>query len=132
MGVLGGCLCYVVNAWKMYNEVWLIKEYGEESSRIQVYKIDLRANTIASNLNSDFEYLNVYLKPLKFSRDSKKVLLVDCKNLFWYDIEKKRSKRPESQNLPVVFTPLTSIGSLLLLDGDSVIDPKEKKQKKQR
>ena len=30
LGVLGGCLCYVVNAWNMYNEVWLMKEYGEE------------------------------------------------------------------------------------------------------
>jgi len=39
--------------------------------------------------------------------------------------ENKRSKRLESQNLPVVFTPLTFIGSLLLLDGDSVIDLKE-------
>ena len=123
-------VCYVVNAWKMYNEVWLMKEYGEESSRIQVYKIDLRANTIASNLNSDFEYLNVYLKPLKFSWHGKKVLLADCKNIFWYDIEKNRSKRLESQNFPVVFTPLTFIGSLLLLDGDSVIDLKEKKWKK--
>ncbi|XP_075650071.1 F-box protein At4g22390-like [Castanea sativa] len=130
LGVLGGCRCYVVNVWKMYNEVWLMKEYGEESSWIQVYKTDLRANTIASNLNSDLEYLNVYLKPLKFSRHGKKVLLVDCKNIFWYDIEKKRSKRLESQNLTVVFTPLTFIGSLLLLDGDSVIDPKEKKRKK--
>ena len=38
-----------------------MKEYGEESSWIQVYKIDLRANTIVSNLNLDFEYLNVCL-----------------------------------------------------------------------
>lgn len=92
-----------MNAWKMYNEVWLMKEYGEESSWIQVYKIDLRANTIALNLNSDFEYLNVYLKPLKFSWHGKKVLLVDCKNIFWYDVEKKRSKRLESQDLPCVY-----------------------------
>ena len=35
-----------------------------------------------------------------------------------------------SQNLSVVFTPLTFIGSLLVLDGDSVIDLKEKKWKK--
>ena len=109
---------------------WLMKEYGEESSWIQVYKIDLRANIIASNLNLNFEHLNVYLKPLKLSRHGKKVLLVDCKNLFWYDTKKKRSKKLESQNLPVVFTPLTFIGSLLPLDGDSVIDLNEKKRKK--
>ena len=90
----------------MYNEVLVDEGIWRESSWIQVYKIDLRANIIASNLNLNFEHLNVYLKPLKLSRHGKKVLLVDCKNLFWYDTRKKRSKKLESQNLPVVFMPL--------------------------
>ena len=128
LGVLGGCLCFVVNDCKnMYHDVWLMKEYGVESSWTKVYKTDLRANKIYSNLNSEF------VKPLKFSRDGKKVLLENSKNLFWYDLEKNRSKRLKVRNLPVLFRPLTSTGSLLLFDdGDSVIDPKQNKIKKSR
>ena len=59
---------------------------------IWVYKVDLHANTIALNLNSDFEYLNMYLKPLKFARHGKKILLVDCKNLLWYDRKEKKQE----------------------------------------
>ncbi|KAM4111490.1 hypothetical protein ACJW30_05G071500 [Castanea mollissima] len=128
LGVLGGCLCFVVNDCKnMCHEVWLMKEYGVENSWTKVYKIDLRANKISSNSNFEF------FKPLKFSRDRKKVLLENSGNLFWYDLEKERSKRLKVQNLPVLFRPLTSTGSLLLLDdGDSVTDPKQNKIKKSR
>ncbi|KAK7860999.1 f-box protein cpr1 [Quercus suber] len=102
-----------------------MKEYGVESSWTKVYKTDLRANKISLNTNFGF------VKPLKFSRDGKKVLLENSKNLFWYDLEKKRSERLKVQKLPVLFRPLTSTGSLLLLDdGDSVIDPKQNKIKK--
>ncbi|KAK7818957.1 f-box protein cpr1 [Quercus suber] len=126
LGVLGGCLCFVVNDCKnLYHDVWLMKEYGVESSWTKVYKTDLRANKISLNTNFGF------VKPLKFSRDGKKVLLENSKNLFWYDLEKKRSERLKVQKLPVLFRPLTSTGSLLLLDdGDSVIDPKQNKIKK--
>ena len=127
---LGGYLCFVVNVYGEYNDVWVMKEYGVESSWTQIYKIEKVA------VPWDFEYY----KPLMFSKNRKKVLLeehwnsnpfpieydvekIHSKNLIWYDIEKKQGKRVQNWSFPDAFRTATCIGSLLLLDGDSVIDP---------
>ena len=111
LDVLGGCLCFMGVVEETYSDFWLMKEYGDESSWTRIYKIEPGA--VPWNID--------YFKPLLFSKNGKKVLMEHV-SLFWYDIEKKRSKRLESQNLPVVFMPLTFIGRLFLLDGDSVIE----------
>ena len=119
-----------MNVYGEYNDVWVMKEYGVESSWTQIYKIEKVA------VPWDFEYY----KPLMFSKNRKKVLLeehwnsnpfpieydvekIHSKNLIWYDIEKKQGKRVQNWSFPDAFRTATCIGSLLLLDGDSVIDP---------
>ena len=72
-----------------------------------------------------------------FSTNGKKVLLEEhpeCghTSLIWYDIEKKRCYRVKNRSFPYVFKVATCIGSLLLLDGDNVIDPRQKKNKGKR
>ena len=37
--VLGGYLCFIVNSFLKHNDVWLMKEYGVESSWTWIYKI---------------------------------------------------------------------------------------------
>nr|XP_023888127.1 F-box protein CPR1-like [Quercus suber]POE66591.1 f-box protein cpr30 [Quercus suber] len=131
--VLGGHLCFLVNVFEEYNDVWFMKEYGVDSSWTRIYKIERDAVTW------DFERFEYY-KPLMFSKNGKKVLLeehwnnnailvdhvvekIHSKNLIWYDIEKKQGKRVQNWSFPDAFRTATCIGSLLLLDGDNVIDP---------
>nr|POF22417.1 f-box protein cpr30 [Quercus suber] len=127
LGVLGGCLCFVVNvqnAKDMYYGVWLIKEYGVESSWTKVYKIEKGA----------MPEVFWSIKPLIFSRNGKKVLFQGIHfgrvKFIWYDVEKKRGKSVKIQNLPAMFaSSVTSIGSLLLLDDDNdVIGPRQNKR----
>ena len=119
--VLEGQLCFIVIVDEMYNGVWLMKEYGEESSWTWIYKIEQGV------MGSTFEYC----KPLMCSKNNgKKILMEECHMyrtyLIWYDIEKKTRKRVKIRKLPAVFQTATCIGSLLLLDGDNVIDPTQK------
>ena len=79
--VLGGYLCFIVNSFLKYNEVWLMKEYGWESSWTRIYKI--KQGTVPWNFH--------YCKPLIFSKNGKKVMLKEGHeggaNLVWYDIK---------------------------------------------
>ena len=126
--VLGGYICVIVkdNCTCKSNDVWLMKDYGVESSWTQIYKIeqDVMPWTV-----EDF-------KPLMFSNNGKKVLLMEGqyahKNFFWYDIEKKNCKVVKNRSFPKSFRLKTCIGSLLLLHGDNVIDPRQKKNKRKR
>ena len=97
----------------MYNDVWLMKEYGEESSWTWIYKIEQGV------VGSTFEYC----KPLMRSKNNgKKILMEESRTyLFWYDIKQKIRKRVKIPKLPEVFQAVTCVGSLLLLDGDNVI-----------
>ena len=118
---LEGQLCFIVIVDEMYNDVWLMKEYGEESSWTWIYKIEQGV------VGSTFEYC----KPLMCSKNNgKKILMEECHRyrtyLIWYDIEKKTRKRVKICKLPAMFQTATCIGSLLLLDGDNVIDPTQK------
>nr|POE88528.1 f-box protein cpr30 [Quercus suber] len=124
--VLKGQLCFIVSADLGAESVWLMKEYGEASSWTQVYKIE----------RGSVPWTFTYCKPLMFSENEKKVLL-DMHQLFqtklvWYEIEKKRCERVKIQNLPNWFCTAICVGSLLLLDGDNVIDPAEQKKKRKR
>ena len=73
----------------------------------------------------------------EFLENDKKVLLemhqYNHTKLVWYEIEKKRGERVKIQNLPVSFRTAICCGSLLLLDGDNLIDlAKQKKNKRKR
>ena len=126
--MLGGYICVIVkdNCTCKSNDVWLMKDYGVESSWTQIYKIeqDVMPWTV-----EDF-------KPLMFSNNGKKVLLMEGqyahKKFFWYDIEKKNCKVVKNRSFPKSFRLKTCIGSLLLLHGDNVIDPRQKKNKRKR
>ncbi|KAK7835427.1 f-box protein cpr1 [Quercus suber] len=126
LDVLGGLLCCIVHDY-MYCDVYLMKKYGVEGSWTQIFKIE--KNVLCRN----FEYF----RTLMFSTNGKKVLLEEhpeCgrTNLIWYDIEKNRCYRVKNRSFPYVFKVATCIGSLLLLDGDNVIDPPQKKNKRKR
>ena len=101
-----------------------MKEYGVESSWTKVYKIEKGAMPEAF----------WSIKPLKFSRNGKKVLFQGIHfgrvKFIWYDVEKKRGKSVKIQNFPAMFaSSVTSIGSLLLLHGDNgVIGPRQNKR----
>ncbi|XP_075665964.1 F-box protein CPR1-like [Castanea sativa] len=119
--VLEGQLCFIVIVDEMYNDVWLMKEYGEESSWTWIYKIEQGV------VGSTFEYC----KPLMCSKNNRKKILMEeshrCRTyLIWYDIQKKIRKRVKIPKLPEVFQTVTCVGSLLLLDGDNMIDPTQK------
>ena len=126
LDVLGGFLCYIVNDY-LNSDVYLMKKNGVESSWTQVFKIKQHV------VCRDFEYF----RTLMFSTNGKKVLLEEHQecghtNLIWYDIEKKRCNRVRNRSFPYVFMVATCVGSLLLLDGDNVIDPRQKKNKGKR
>nr|POE78555.1 f-box protein cpr30 [Quercus suber] len=125
--VLEGQLCFIVIVDEMYNDIWLMKEYGDESSWTWIYKIEQGV------VGSTFEYC----KPLMCSKNNgKKIVMEECHMyrtyLIWYDIEKKTRKRVKIRKLPALFQTATCIGSLLLLDGDNVIDPTQKNNRNQR
>nr|POF08053.1 hypothetical protein CFP56_17777 [Quercus suber] len=81
------------------NFVWMMKEYGVDSSWTRIYKIE--KDTVP--LTCDF------CKPVMFSKDKK--------------IDKKKRDMFQFQVHNVLYT-VTCIGSLLLLDGDNVIEEK--------
>ncbi|XP_059433364.1 F-box protein CPR1-like [Corylus avellana] len=107
--VLGGCLCVCVNEFMESITVWVMKEYGLASSWTRLYTIRLEAHHNC--------------KPLAFSKNGEKVLMQqDFDNLFWYDIEEETSSEVEIVGMPEMFRTATCVGSLVLLDGDSVLD----------
>ncbi|KAK7848737.1 f-box protein cpr1 [Quercus suber] len=113
--VLGGYLCFIVNSFLKYNDVWLMKEYGD-SGFIKLSKAPCLGIFIIAEC-----------KPLVFSKNGEKVMLKEghegSANPVWYDIKMKRGKRVEIQNLPGDFSAAVCIGSLLLLDdGDNVAE----------
>ncbi|XP_059437385.1 F-box protein CPR1-like isoform X1 [Corylus avellana] len=121
--VLKGCLCICVNVFVTRNDVWVMKEYGVISSWARLYTIEQGA------VPWTFEYC----KPLAYSKDGKKVLMEqDFAYLFWYDIEEKRGTRVRFRPMLKSFQTATCVGSLVLLDGDILIDPRQKKRNKRK
>ena len=116
--VLKGQLYFIVSLdLGVEIDVWLMKEYEEACSWARIYKIE----------RGLVPWTFKYCKPLMFSENEKKILLemrqYNLTKLVWYEIEKKRCKRVKIQNLPYRFRITTYVGSLLLLNGDNVIDP---------
>uniref|UniRef100_A0A7N2LTZ1 F-box protein n=1 Tax=Quercus lobata TaxID=97700 RepID=A0A7N2LTZ1_QUELO len=108
--VLEGQLCFIVIVDEMYNDVWLMKEYGEESSWTWIYEIE------QGIVGSTFEYC----KSLMCSKNNGKKILMEechmyCSYLIWYDIEKKTRKRVKSHKLPAVFQMATCKGVFFCL-----------------
>ncbi|XP_059440072.1 F-box protein CPR1-like [Corylus avellana] len=111
--VLKGCICVCLNVGVTLNDVWVMKEYGVVSSWARLYTI------VQGAVPWTFEYC----KPLVYSKDGKKVLMEqDLEYLFWYDIEEKRGTSVELDGMPNSFETVICVGSLVLLDGDSVYD----------
>jgi len=114
--VLKGCLCVCVNVGVTLNDFWVMKEYGVFSSWARLYTI------VQGAVPWTFEYC----KPLVYSKDGKKVLMEEVADddtyHFWYDIEERRGRRVQFRGMPSSFWFETAIcmGSLVLLDGDSV------------
>lgn len=121
--VLRGCLCVCVNVFVTLNDVWVMKEYGVVSSWTRLYTI------VQGAVPWTFEYC----KPLVYSKDGKKVLMEqDFAYLFWYDLEKKRGRRVQFRPKLKSFQTATCVGSLVLLDGDRLTDPRQKKRNKRK
>jgi F-box interacting protein len=113
LAVLKGCICVSVNVYHTLVDVWVMNEYMVASSWTRLYTI------VQGALPLPVEHC----KPLVYSKDGKKVLMEqydEC--LFWYDIEEKRGRRVQFRGMPSSFSFKTAIcvGSLVLLDGDSV------------
>jgi hypothetical protein len=88
-----------------------MNEYGVESSWTLLYTI------AQGTVPWAFEFC----KPLVYSKNGKKVLMeLDFTDLFWYDIEERRSWRVQFHDMPDSIETAICVGSLVLLDGDSV------------
>ncbi|XP_059433298.1 F-box protein CPR1-like [Corylus avellana] len=115
MEVLGGYLCVCGNEYLESGNmsVWVMNKYGVESSWTRLYTI----------LREAVPWAFEYCKPLVFSKNGEKLLMhPDFDNLFWYDIKEKICSKVEIVGMPDMSRTATCVGSLVLLDGDSVID----------
>lgn len=110
--VLGGCLCVVCNDFPLgYNEVWVMKEYGNVDSWSKLLSV-----TCADVMFADIGPL--YLKPLFYSECGKQVLIHTYnRRLLWYDLEKKSAEFVELDwhQVPKYFTTLLHLESLVKL-----------------
>jgi F-box interacting protein len=108
--VLGGALCVCVHRYMEESDsVWVMKEYGLASSWTLLCTITQEAV--------------IYCKPLVFSKNGEKVLIEqDFDKLFWYDVEEETASKVEILGMPDNFRTATCVGSLVLLNGDNVID----------
>ncbi|KAE9591515.1 putative F-box domain-containing protein [Lupinus albus] len=80
VAVLGGSLCLIKNYRKQRIDVWVMREYGSKDSWCKLFVL---------GVSHDIRSLKS-VKPLGYSRDGLKVLLVqNRRKLFWYD---RRSK----------------------------------------
>jgi F-box interacting protein len=109
--VLRGSICICTNVFDTPNDVWVMNEYGVESSWTLLYTI------AQGTVPWAFEFC----KPLVYSKNGKKVLMeLDFTDLFWYDIKERRGWRVQFHDMPDSFETAICAGSLVLLDGDSV------------
>ncbi|XP_059433331.1 F-box protein CPR1-like isoform X2 [Corylus avellana] len=116
--VLGGYLCvFMTESLKPHNiTVWVMRKYGVESSWTLLY-------TIVCGPCGAVPRPFRYCKPLAFAKNGKKILMQqDFDKLFWYDIKEDTCSKFEIVGMPDMFRTATCVGSLVLLDGDSVID----------
>ncbi|XP_062149471.1 F-box protein CPR1-like [Alnus glutinosa] len=114
--VLGGYLCVCTNEFLESDSinVWVMKKYGVESSWTLLYTI----------LREAVPWSFHYCKPLVFSKNGEKILMQQdhFDNLFWYDVKEGTGRKAEILGMPEMFRTATCVGSLVLLDGDSVMD----------
>jgi F-box interacting protein len=121
--VLRGCICVCLNVIRTLNDVWVMKEYGVVSSWTRLYTI----------VQGAVPWSFAFCKPLVYSKDGKKVLIEqDLEHLFWYDIEEKSCRRVQFRHMPRLFQTAICVGSLVLLDGDRLIDTRQKKRNKRK
>ncbi|XP_062160995.1 F-box/kelch-repeat protein At3g06240-like [Alnus glutinosa] len=113
--VLGGSLCVSTDARLIHDEprqadIWMIKEYGVTSSWSWLYTI----------------FALLYRKSVVFSKDGEEVLIQHgtvVNEPVWYGIKKKTRRNVElDKHIPTdsLSWIVTVVGSLVLLDGDSV------------
>ncbi|KAB2625496.1 F-box protein CPR30-like [Pyrus ussuriensis x Pyrus communis] len=110
---VGSGRTYLLLHWSGRHDVWIMKEYGVAESWTFLFSVEMEV------LPMGFDLL---CKPLVFSENGDIVLLTnDNGDIYWYDFEKKSSKRVEIHGEPSTYTATVCVGSLCLLDGDSVV-----------
>ncbi|KAL7243276.1 hypothetical protein ACSBR1_015643 [Camellia fascicularis] len=88
LGVLGGCLCVLVPRYGVYNDVWVMKEYGVRDSWI---KFTINYNNFH------------FWKPLCLSTTGEVLLEVSQKKLVLFNPQKRKSKVGSRQPNNFVF-----------------------------
>ncbi|CAL5330197.1 unnamed protein product [Camellia sinensis] len=123
--VLNGCLCVRHYYLKKGVDLWVMKEYGVKESWTKLICIE------QSNIR-----FAIYLEPLPYSKNGKKVLLQhDFRSFRWYDLEKKTIEMVGINGEPDHFGTTVCLGSLVPLDGGRPDDSKDqatKDKKKER
>ncbi|GLT33885.1 hypothetical protein SLA2020_084390 [Shorea laevis] len=75
VGELGGCLT-VTHPKNEHLDLWVMKEYMVKESWTLLFRISM--------INRGVD-VSEYMRPLAFSRNGNKILLVSLNNLLWYD-----------------------------------------------
>ncbi|CAL5378754.1 unnamed protein product [Camellia sinensis] len=123
--VLNGCLCVRHYYLKKGVALWVMKEYGVKESWTKLICIE------QSNIR-----FAIYLEPLAYSKNGKKVLFQhDFRSFRWYDLEKKTIEMVGINGEPDHFGTTVCLGSLVPLDGGRPDDSKDqatKDKKKER
>ncbi|KAM2964226.1 hypothetical protein FF2_022036 [Malus domestica] len=114
--VLRGSLCVFVNNRSSRHEVWIMHEYGTSDSWTLLYSIGVETGPETVPWWFD------HCEPLGFSKNGEMVLLKKGEGaLVWFDLEQKNSNQVYSGGLPRLFKATICLGTLSLLDGDSVV-----------
>ncbi|KAI8027808.1 F-box protein CPR1 [Camellia lanceoleosa] len=117
--VLNGCLCVLHYYLKKGVDLWVMKEYGVKESWTKLIYIE------QSNIR-----FAIYLEPLAYSKNGKKVLFQhNFRTFCWYDLEKKTIEMVGINGEPDHFGTTVCLGSLVPLDGGRLDDSKDQATK---
>ncbi|RXH70655.1 hypothetical protein DVH24_013401 [Malus domestica] len=102
-------------------------EYGTSDSWTLLYSIGVETGPETVPWWFD------HCEPLGFSKNGEMVLLKKGEGaLIWFDLEQKNNNQVYSGGLPHLFKATICLGTLSLLDGDSVVSKEEKCQTSHR
>ncbi|XP_028081287.1 F-box protein CPR1-like [Camellia sinensis] len=119
--VLDGCLCVLHHYHKKGIDLWVMKEYGVKESWTKLIYIE------NSNVINCFA---IYLEPLAYSKNGKKVLFQhNSQRFLWYNLERKTVEMVEIYGKPDVLETTVCLGSLVPLDGGRLDDSKDQATK---
>lgn len=117
--VLNGCLCVLHYYLKRGVDLWVMKEYGVKESWTKLIYIE------QSNIR-----FAIYLEPLAYSKNGKKVLFQhNFRRFRWYDLEKKTIEMVGINGELDHFGTTVCLGGLVPLDGGRPDDSKDQATK---